>query len=213
VQRTPLGHVEPHFLARLIDRIPRTGERATDAYLAMLDSALLDRQISATEADALVDLAHDLGLTKTEAVDAHHRYLNALAEAVWADGVLTDDERRDVDAVATLLAIDLATVEHTLAATQSTHSPVDAAKLNVTGLALKPGDTVVLTGAMQRGRAEITAQARGAGLRTTSSVSRQTTVVVAADPDSLSGKARDASALGVPVINEHTFMRVLNAMF
>ena len=73
----------------------------------MLDSALLDRQISATEADALVDLAHDLGLTKTEAVDAHHRYLRTLADAVWADGMLTDDERRDVDTVATLLAIDL----------------------------------------------------------------------------------------------------------
>ena len=65
-------------------------------------------------------------------------------------------------------------------------------RLNVTGLALQPGDTVVLTGPMQRGRAEITAQARAAGLRMTSWVSRQTTVVVAADPDSLSGKARDA---------------------
>jgi DNA polymerase-3 subunit epsilon len=47
----------------------------------------------------------------------------------------------------------------------------------------------------------------------TSAVSRKTTVVVAADPDSLSGKARDARALGVPVVNENTFMRVLNAMY
>jgi DNA polymerase-3 subunit epsilon len=106
VQRTPLGHVEPHFLARLVDRIPRTGEPVTDSYLAMLDAALLDRQICATEADALVDLAHDLGLPKSEVVDIHHRYLRALAEAVWSDGVLTDDERRDVDTVATLLALD-----------------------------------------------------------------------------------------------------------
>ena len=65
---------------------------------------------------------------------------------------------------------------------------------------------------MQRGRAEITAQARAAGLRMTSSVSRRTTVVVAADPDSLSGKARDARACGVPVVNEHVFLRVLAAM-
>ena len=212
VLRTPLGHVEPHFLARLVDRIPRSGNPATDAYLAMLDSALLDRQISATEADALVDLAHDLGLTKTEAVDAHHRYLNALADAVWADGILTDDERRDVDTVATLLAIDLVTVERILTATRSAHSSVDRARLNVTGLALQPGDTVVLTGTMQRGRAEITAQARAAGLRATSGVSRQTTVLVAADPDSLSGKARDARLLGVPVVNEQTFLCALAEM-
>jgi DNA polymerase III subunit epsilon len=45
----------------------------------------------------------------------------------------------------------------------------------------------------------------------TTSVSRKTTVV-AADPDSLSGKAEDARALGIPVVNEHTFMRVLHAM-
>lgn len=213
VQRTPPGHVEPHFLARLVDRIPRTGEPATDAYLAMLDSALLDRQISATEADALIDLAHDLGLTKTEAVDAHHRYLSALAEAVWADGVLTDDERRDVDTVATLLAVDADVAEHLLAAGRcaATNSG-DTSAPNVTGLTLRPGDTVVLTGTMQRGRAEITAQARAAGLRMTSSVSRRTTVVAAADPDSLSGKARDARACGVPVVNEHVFLRVLAAM-
>ena len=46
----------------------------------------------------------------------------------------------------------------------------------------------------------------------TSSVSRRTSIVVAADPDSLSGKARDARELGVPVVNEHTFLRVLGAM-
>ena len=215
VQRTPFGHVEPHFLARLVDRIPRTGNPATDAYLAMLDSALLDRQISATEADALVDLAHDLGLTKTEAVDAHHRYLNALADAVWADGILTDDERRDVDTVATLLAIDPTTVDEILTACRNqstTRSAQNDPELSATGLVLRPGDTVVLTGQMQRGRSEITTQAKAAGLRMTSAVSRKTTVVVAADPDSLSGKARDARALGVPVVNETTFMRVLTAM-
>jgi hypothetical protein len=31
-----------------------------DAYMAMLDGALLDRQISESEADGLLDLAHDL---------------------------------------------------------------------------------------------------------------------------------------------------------
>ena len=214
VHRTPTGHVEPHFLARLVDRIPRTGDAATDAYLAMLDSALLDRQISATEADALIDLAHDLGLTKTEAVDAHHHYLRTLAEAVWADGVLTEAERRDVDTVATLLAVDPDAVEEILATTRTgPPRPADAARICAPpDSSCDPGDTVVLTGQMHRGRAEITAQAEAAGLRMTSSVSRRTSIVVAADPDSVSGKARNARSLGVPVINEHTFMRVLNGM-
>jgi DNA polymerase-3 subunit epsilon len=153
-------------------------------------------------------------LSKTEAVDAHHRYLGALADAVWDDGVLTDDERRDVDTVATLLAIDPDTVNEILTASRSAPRPPvdDGTALNATGLTLQRGDTVVLTGAMQRGRAEITAQARAAGLRMNSSVSRRTTVVVAADPDSLSGKARDARDLNVPVVNEHAFLRVLADM-
>jgi DNA polymerase III subunit epsilon len=65
---------------------------------------------------------------------------------------------------------------------------------------------------MQRGRAEVTAQAQAAGLRATSGVSRQTTVVVAADPDSLSGKARDTRRPGVPVVNEQTLLRALAEM-
>jgi DNA polymerase-3 subunit epsilon len=207
VQRAPRGHVEPHFLARLVDRIPRTGEPVKDSYLAMLAGALLDRQICATEADALVDLAHDLGLTKSEVIDLHHDYLRDLAQAGWADGVLTDDERRDIDTVAALLAIDpdiVAAILATAGDRLTTPALEGEPALNVTGLTLRPGDTVVLTGQMHRGRAEITAQAQAAGLRMTSAVSRRTTVVVAADPDTLSGKARDARTLGVPVVNEHT---------
>lgn len=139
----------PHFLARLVDRIPRTSEPVIDAYLAMLDGALLDRQISATGADALADVAHDLGLTNNEAVDAHHRYLHAVADAVSADGVLSDDECRDVDTIATLLAIDVAFVEEVLTSAQSVSRPVGGGpQLRATGLTLRPGDTVVLTGAM-----------------------------------------------------------------
>jgi len=182
----------------------------------MLDAALLDRQICATEADALVDLAHGLGLPKSEVIDIHHRYLRALAQAVWSDGVLTADERRDVDTVATLLALDPTVVDQVLNDARELLIAARSARaeqqLHVGGLTLHPGDKVVLTGQMQRGRAETTAQVQAAGLRMMTSVSRKTTVVVAADPDSLSGKAEDARALGIPVVNEHTFMRVLHAM-
>jgi DNA polymerase-3 subunit epsilon len=216
VQRTPLGHVQPHFLARLVDRIPRAGEPVRDAYLGMLDNALLDRQICDTEADSLVDLAHDLGLTKSEVIEVHHDYLHALAGAAWADNVLTADERRDLDTVATLLGLDPTVVDQVLHATRNRVTTATSAgtalRINVNGLTLCPGDMVVLTGQMQRGRAEITAQALAANLYVMKAVSRKTTVVVAADPDSMSGKAEDARALGIPVVNEHTFMRVLQEM-
>lgn len=213
-QRRPIDHIEPHFLARLVDRIPRSGDPTTDSYLSMLDAALLDRDISATEADALLDVAHELGLHRHDVFGIHHRYLRELARAAWADGVLTDGERHDINTVASLLGLDRALVDQVLRDECDQAAPQlvggAAGCVTVGGLTLTPGDRVVLTGQMQRGRAEIAARARAAGLQTMSSVSRKTKVVVAADPDSLSGKAKDARALGVPVVSEHSFMRVLS---
>lgn len=208
-QRTPVGHVEPHFLARLVERMPRDEEPMVDAYFAMLDDALLDRQISASEADALIALADDLGLHRSEAIAVHHSYLRELARAAWADGVLTEDERRDVATVATLLGLDDTEADRVLAEERSGDI---GHGLAIGGLVLRAGDRIVLTGAMRRAREEIVERAVAAGLRVTASVSGKTKVVAAADPDSLSGKAKQARALGVPVVGEDAFLRVLDAM-
>ncbi|WP_410635087.1 exonuclease domain-containing protein [Amycolatopsis sp. cmx-4-83] len=211
VQRTAVGHVEPHFLARLVERMPRDGEPAVDAYLAMLDDALLDRQISATEGDALVEIAHDLGLHKDEVVALHLSYLRDLAREAWADQVVTDEERHDLLTVATLLALEPAIVETILDEERdSVRTP--AGERKVGGLTLRPGDKVVLTGDMSRGRAEIAAEAAAAGIRVTTSVSKQTRVLAAADPDSLSGKAKRARECGVPVVSEAAFLKALAAL-
>lgn len=60
------------------------------------------------------------------------------------------------------------------------------------GGVLSAGDAVCITGATKTPREELGARASGAGLRVTSAVSRKTQLVVAADPDSESAKARRA---------------------
>ncbi|WP_328648660.1 exonuclease domain-containing protein [Amycolatopsis sp. NBC_00348] len=208
--RTAIGHVEPHFLAKLVERLPRDGEPAVDAYYAMLDDALLDRQISATEGDALVEIAHDLGLHKNEVVALHLSYLRDLAREAWADQVVTDEERNDLLTVAILLALDPAIVETILDEERdAVREPTPGPERQVGGLVLRPGDKVVLTGAMRRERADIAAEAAAAGVRVTGSVSKQTRVLAAADPDSMSGKAKRARECGVPVVSEHAFLQAL----
>jgi DNA polymerase-3 subunit epsilon len=188
----------------------RTADKAIpDAYFSVLDNALLDRQISASEADALIAVANQFGLCKVDALSAHDRYLRELARAAWADGVVTDEERADINAVAALLGLDAGHADRILVEEETARAPVTVA---VGGLVLRPGDKVVLTGAMQRDRAEIQQQAVAVGLRITSAVSAKTRVLVAADPDSLSGKAKNARALGVPVVGEDAFLRVLSTM-
>ncbi|WP_018686710.1 exonuclease domain-containing protein [Actinokineospora enzanensis] len=210
VRRTQAEHTEQHFLARLVERLPRDEEPEVDTYFAMLDNALLDRRISATEADALLELAHDLGMHKADVLNVHHTYLRQLAKAAWQDRILTDEERTDITTVAILLGFDATYAEQVLA--EEAHPDDSTRPVTIGGLRLRAGDKAVLTGDMIRPRDSIVHQATAAGLRITTHVSKQTHVVAAADPDSLSGKAKRARELGVPVVDQHTFLRALDTI-
>lgn len=213
VERTPVEQVEPHFLARISEQIPRDEEPVVDAYFAMLDDALLDRRISASEADALSEPAAELGLSKTDAINTHHTYVRELAKAAWADGIVTAEERKDIYTVATLLGLNADTAERILDETE-TVVDTETTQRNITpgGLTLGPGEKVVLTGTMRRSREYITDEATAVGVRVLDNVTKKTDVVVAADPDSLSGKAEKARRYDIPVVTEEAFLRALSAM-
>jgi DNA polymerase III subunit epsilon len=80
----------------------------------------------------------------------------------------------------------------------------------VNGQALHAGDAVCITGTTATSRDELEVHAANAGLKVTSAVSRKTRLVVAADPDSESGKARRARELGIPLIAEPVFLAMLD---
>ncbi|MGV9326793.1 3'-5' exonuclease [Streptosporangium sandarakinum] len=95
VRRGVSAERDTHFLARILDRLPRVPQPVmADSYLALLDQALLDRHISASEADALVRLAADLDLTRADAERLHRDYLTALAHARWATSRIPTSPRR-----------------------------------------------------------------------------------------------------------------------
>ncbi|MEU3250192.1 TerD family protein [Streptomyces sp. NPDC006997] len=74
---------------------------------------------------------------------------------------------------------------------------------------LQQGMKVAITGETAHARAELVGRAVAAGLNMMTSVSRHTSVLVTNEPASGSAKARRAVAEGVPVIDEHTFLRLL----
>ncbi|MDF2808177.1 MAG: hypothetical protein K0S43_3123, partial [Cellulosimicrobium sp.] len=76
---------------------------------------------------------------------------------------------------------------------------------------LADGDEVVLTGSMSRTREAWERDVRAAGLSPWPYVTRRTRLVVAADPDSLSTKARTARRYGIPVVTEAAFGTLLTA--
>lgn len=196
-----------HFLERIVDRLPRVAEPpAADPYLALLDRALLDRHISATEADELVALAAELDLDRPSAERLHRGYLDALAVAAWEDGVVTDDERYELHAVAALLGIPSDAADLALAAART--RPAAGSRPS---FALAPGDLVVFTGEMGEDRTVWEDRARAAGLRPHGSVTKKVRLVVAADPDSLSGKARKARQYAIPIVTPDAFRELIGS--
>ncbi|OBJ70737.1 hypothetical protein A5643_10210 [Mycobacterium sp. 1274756.6] len=119
--------------------------------------------------------------------------------------MVTEAERRDLNAVAESLGMPAAQVDEALAwaAGQTGSAPATSE------FALRPGDRVVFTGDMDRGRDEWIAAVVAAGL-TSGGVTKSTRLVVAADPDSLSRKAAKARSYGIPIVNEAAFDRLFH---
>ncbi|MFD2025447.1 exonuclease domain-containing protein [Promicromonospora aerolata] len=69
---------------------------------------------------------------------------------------------------------------------------------------------VAFTGAMDEPRDVWERRAGAAGLVAHPAVTKKVRLVVAADPDSMSGKARKAESYGIPVVSESGFQRVLD---
>jgi DNA polymerase-3 subunit epsilon len=70
---------------------------------------------------------------------------------------------------------------------------------------------VVFTGELSVPRAQLEDLVQQTGLRC-GGISKKTKIVVAADPDSQSGKAAKARSYGIPVITEAAFARLLDRM-
>jgi DNA polymerase-3 subunit epsilon len=193
-------------LAGLADRLPRGSSSSADAYLAVLDRVLEDRYVSDAEFTALTALAAELGLTRDAAARAHRAYLRHVCDAAWRDGQVTGTERADLLEVARLVGVPAAEALSILGAAAS--GP--ASRAPYPGHGLTPGDRVVLTGDMSLPRTDIEAMAAAAGLRVTATVSGKAALVVAADPYSQSGKARQARELGIRMVTEQVFLHMLD---
>lgn len=202
---------EQHFLERIVEALPPFGGTAEqEEYLALLDRCLLDRIISHHEADGLVALANELGISRHECEKLHLEYFWSLGAAAWSDGVLSAEEEQDLSAVAALLDISAEQLHRVLA--EPDERPVDpsSAGMSLASFRLEPGDLVTLTGEMSRPRAEWHEALERHGIIPKDAVTKRVKLVVAADPDSLSGKARKARDYGITVVDEAGLARLLS---
>jgi len=212
----------PTFLQRLIGRMhtgaePIATEGAVMAYAALLDHVLEDRHVDESESDALVEMAAKWGLSGEQINFAHREYLNQLAIAALADGVVTEAERRDLKSVTRLLGQDKRDLDQVLqeAAAKVASSP-SGKPATATPEASLTGKRVCFTGELQcRYNGELIPRelaeelATKAGLIVMDSVTKKLDLLVLADPHSQSGKAKKARQYGIRIMHEPVFWKAI----
>ena len=185
---------EKQWLQELAQHVPRTGDEASDQYIGFLVQAMVDGRLDMRELSKLHGIAAERGLSADDVNMLHEQYLQQLIVQAWADGVVTEQERRWLISIAGELNIERNRVEDLVTSARK--------------LELRPGDRVTFTGAMATPREVWEARARVAGLDV-GGVIKASVVLVASDVNTQSGKAKKARALGIPIVDEVTFAHAL----
>jgi len=208
----------PRFLKVMADRIRHDTEGTLPdvlAYMTLLDRVLEDRTIDGSEEDLLIDAATSWGLSRSQVTSAHTQYLHNLVVAALADGVVTDSERSDIHLVARLLGLHDSDIDSMLERANLQLSRARRPTSNPSNGEGLRGQRVCFTGELQatiagqpvtRELAEVLAQ--GAGLIPVASVTKSLDILVVADPNTQSGKAKKARDYGIRIVSDIVFWRM-----
>jgi ATP-dependent Lhr-like helicase len=216
VQRQPAFSepVEPGALSQLMaEAPPPAGHEGADAsaYLEALERAIEDRHLDPAEREELAQTAQMLGIDSKQLTEINHAYVAQLVELAWRDGAVTEREREDLYLVSCALGVK-DTAEQLR---QPPPEPSGGEGSNDTKSDLQ-GKTVCFTGELlcsfegQRMTRETASRlATAAGLEVLPRVTKKVDLLVLADPDSNSGKARKAKEYGTRLIAETAFWAMI----
>lgn len=207
-----------HALFRQAERLPDSAPSSSKIapYIEILDQALRDRTIQSGEVQELACEAGSLGLSEAEIDQAHHEYFRNLLRLATQDGVLTEFEKKDLNEVRQILGISLTQFQLMVDEILS-HSSTEtlASKLPLIDVA---GKSVCFTGSLEGQvdgqatstlRAEELAEERG--MRIEKFVTDKLDYLVCGNEKSDQEKVRTARELGIEVIAEPVFWRMLGA--
>ena len=195
-------------IVKLANRMPAKPAKGSvsastvSQYLNLLDVVLHDDKLEDCEIKALEELAVLLNLDADQRALLHSTYIYNLCHIAMSDQVVTDEERRHISASADLLGVsdwvEILDGERKLSAT------VNAGE----GLSLH-GLHVCFTGTMSQSREECQRQATQHGLIVQDNVTKKLDILVVADQNTESTKAKKAREYSVRIINESAFFDLL----
>ncbi|MBA3866702.1 MAG: hypothetical protein H0X42_10240 [Solirubrobacterales bacterium] len=204
---------ERSALTDLIERadLPPGRDGADEtAYMEVLQRTIEDRLLDSVELEELIATASLLGIDEQGLIRLHCDYLDHLIAIALRDGEITAREREDLYLVGEALGVGNLEERFEQPRASATVSRATSRSTEFTG------QTVCFTGALTcrhegelMTRQKATALATAAGLTVLPRVTKQVDLLVLADPDSMSGKARKAHEYGVRLIAETAFWEMI----
>lgn len=171
-------------------------------YLNLLDLTLLDEHLDNDEIMALGELANLLNLDASKQELLHSTYIYNLCNIAMSDQIVTEEERRHISTIAELL--NVSDWEQLLDLNNMPVLTTDSGEgTNLDGL------HVCFTGTMGIPREQCEDIAKQFGLIVQTSVTKKLDILVVADVNTKSNKAKKAREYNVRIINESAFFNLM----
>jgi DNA polymerase-3 subunit epsilon len=203
------------YIRSLLERLPSSNtDSAVMVYMELLDRVLEDRKVTTEETEALYKVAREWGISREKADKAHRVYLDNMIIVALADDVITESEMRDLREIAFLLGFDDETLQKNIERVRISNESKKNNRLipSLKKMGDLAGKSVCFTGAItdtmkgqpiNRQMAEMLST--NAGLIVAKGVTKGLDILVLADPESESGKARKAREYGTRLLATSTF--------
>ena len=168
------------------------------SYMDALTSALSDLRLDAMEQTSLREWADALGLSESDVQRAHETYLSEFVSASERDGIITDLEKKQIESLAQALNVTFNLNEKFTNFPEVKFWP--GMKICFTGTALG-------TDGKELSREHLEKHATERGFLPVDGVTKKgCDLLVAADINSMSSKAKKAKEWGIPIISVSEYL-------
>lgn len=193
-------NVEGSFVAKTIQSLSDSARTDEERELLILfDQILSDGLIEAEEEAVVEEFIANSSLSVEQIRNLQNQYFLEFANAAWADGSLNRAEILGVRYVGKMMQqSDLAIEAAINVLTDGTSE--NAPHFERVELRIEAGDHVVLTGEMEMPRNHYVELLENKGILIASGVTKKVVAVIAQDVNTLSGKARKARTMGIPIV-------------